>query len=91
MSNHPLIFEKTPTFEERMKAAEKYQLDVSHEGFISKIDQSNNQEVCDGIRALLIHAISQFSIGNAIGSIDLLCILLLTQLKQQDILDFLGF
>jgi hypothetical protein len=77
MTNHPLIFETPPSFEERLKAAEKYQIYTSHEGFLSKIDRSNNQEVCDGIRALLIHAISQFSIGNAVGSIDLLCILLL--------------
>ncbi|KAJ3251907.1 hypothetical protein HK103_002012 [Boothiomyces macroporosus] len=61
-SNHPLLFHSPPTFKERYEAAQRFDIDISMMKPIH--EYKTNLELCDDIRALLLHSSTQEMIGN---------------------------
>ncbi|KAJ3270304.1 hypothetical protein HDV01_000369 [Terramyces sp. JEL0728] len=58
-STHPLLFpSKKPTLAEKYQKAQAYVIKETPKVY------TNNQELCDDVRALLIQAMSLFSLGN---------------------------
>ncbi|KAJ2993468.1 hypothetical protein HDV02_002411 [Globomyces sp. JEL0801] len=69
-STHPTFFgvNKKPVFIDRLNASRQFMLPENYREMIREtnilVDSSNNQEVCDDIRALLIYTWTSFSLGN---------------------------
>jgi hypothetical protein len=63
LSTHPALFPNgNPTMQDRIDAAQNYIPDVTKDNF-SRIG-TTNVDLCDTIRAMLVHTISQYSLGN---------------------------
>jgi hypothetical protein len=72
LSNHPMLFPTgNPTLKTRIDVAKQYSLE---ENCIT--EGIDNISLCDTIRAMLIHAITQYGIGNGMQSTQILGIIL---------------
>ncbi|KAJ3268734.1 hypothetical protein HDV01_002338 [Terramyces sp. JEL0728] len=61
-SSHPLLFNSPPTFKERYEAAQQYDVGIA---MMKPLNQyKSNLELCDDIRALLLHSGTLEMIGN---------------------------
>lgn len=73
-----IIPQKTSFYEKLTIASNKYSIDPTCEQFIDQLDSSDYLRLCHDIQAILVHAVSQLSLGNSAGALDLICIRNLT-------------
>jgi hypothetical protein len=74
ISTHPDLFPNNPnpTFNDRLQAAQNYAIDPMHFEFMNQVNPMDNQQLCDDIRAVLVHCLTQFCIGNSVYALELL-------------------
>jgi hypothetical protein len=72
-SAHPSLFTKKPTMKERLRVAENFVPDIVKDLYSSQ--PTDNITICDNIRALILHAITQYAIGNGMESTELIGII----------------
>jgi hypothetical protein len=74
MSTHPALFPSgPPTMRDRIEVAQNYTPDVVNDDFV--VESTDNMTLCDTVRAMLIHAVSQYGLGNGRVSTQILGIL----------------
>jgi hypothetical protein len=72
-SNHPDLFKTVPTYQERVNAAKKYDIENERGTMFVDMDPLNVIGYCDDIRALLKHARHIYDVGsNSMSSISLI-------------------
>lgn len=69
ISSHPKLFDGKvkPNFQDRLIAAKRYRLTFDTDNLFSGGAQSN-QDLCDEIRAMLLHSLSLYSIGHKVDA-----------------------
>ena len=79
ISSHPSLFSTStaPSFQERLKIANQYfecknSASYSMEGLCTENNFASNRELCDEISCLVLHCVTNFSIGNGSKAIDLI-------------------
>ncbi|KAJ3364751.1 hypothetical protein HDU91_002439, partial [Kappamyces sp. JEL0680] len=74
ISTHPTLFggNPKPTFQQRVQAASRFKVSFDQEAFTGG-EVLDNQALCDEIRAMLIHSLTMYSIGNPLEAFTIYC------------------